>query len=214
MLHKTAMLVRGRPAALAGVALVVPLAQVLVMFAVDPAPAQLAETGVAAVWLSALFGAMWMIDELLQAETEAQAWTWYLVAARSERFFWEWWGICTLAGAWIAALAWGAAAVIFDVPVVEAAGVVLVTVLEFGVGLAALSVLLARMRWSSGLGAFFGPLLLFPLVAPLMLAMVQASRVLLVDTPIEPQRWLLLGALFGILYTIIGSLVVPLLLKE
>lgn len=198
---------------LLGVALFLPAAQAVLFFALDPADADRVAAGIGAVWVSILFASVWQIEELLREEWQEGALEVYLVAGAEEQFFWEWVVIGGAGTFVLALLAWASGALIYGLPLLVAPWLPVLLSAIYGWGTAGLVVLVRQIAHGSGMGSFLGPLILFPLVTPLLLAGVQGARsVLLLDLP--AGRWMLLGGFFGILYTLLGSWVVPHLLKE
>jgi ABC-type transport system involved in cytochrome c biogenesis permease component len=213
LLRKAVAITRRRGGGLLAVALFVPLAQGIVYLALDPSPERRTAALIGAVWVCLLFAALWLVEELLQEEWATGAVQQYVLAGAEHRFFWDAFLLATVGICGLGALAWGAGAVLFSVDLYGQLGPLVVSTVIFAAGIAGLSVLVRQITHAAGTGSLLAPLLLFPLTAPLLLASVQASRAVLV-TAESPDRWMLLGTFFGIMYTLLGSLSIPHLLKE
>ncbi len=213
VVRKAAAIAWRRGAGLLAVALFVPLAQGIVYLALDPSPDRRAAALIGAVWVCLLFAALWLVEELLQEEWASGAVQQYVLAGAEQRFFWDAFLLAAAGICGLGLLAWGTGAVLFSVDLRGQMAPLVVATVIFAVGIAGLSVLVRQIAHAAGTGSLLAPLLLFPLTAPLLLASVQASRAVLV-TAESPDRWMLLGTFFGIMYTLLGSLSIPHLLKE
>lgn len=210
---KAKAIARRRGGGLLAVALFVPLAEGVIFLALDPAPDRRAAALIGAVWVCLLFAALWLVEELLQEEWATGAVQQYVLAGAEHRFFWDSFTLAAFGIGVLGALAWAAGALLFGVDLAGNITPLMLTTLIFAAGIAGLSVLVRQITHAAGTGSLLAPLLLFPLTAPLLLASVQASRALLV-TAESPDRWMLLGTFFGIMYTLLGSWSIPYLLKE
>lgn len=210
---KASSIIRRRGGGLLSVALFVPLAEGIVYLALDPAPDRRAAALIGAVWVSLLFAAIWLVEELLQEEWATGALQQYVLARAEDRFFWDALWISAAGIALLGGLAWVSGAILYDIDVGDAAGALAIATVEFAFGVSGLVVLVRQITYASGSGSLLAPLLLFPLAIPLLLASVQASRAVLV-TGDSPSRWMLLAAFFGMMFALLGSWSVPHLLKE
>lgn len=210
---KASSIIRRRGGGLLAVALFVPLAEGIVYLGLDPAPDRRAAALIGAVWVSLLFAAIWLVEELLQEEWATGAVQQYVLAGAEDRFFWDASLISATGITLLGGLAWVSGAILYDVDPGDAAGTLAVATVVFAFGVSGLAVLVRQITYASGTGSLLAPLLLFPLAMPLLLASVQASRAVLV-TGESPSRWMLLGTFFGIMYALLGSWSVPHLLKE
>ncbi len=207
--------IRARLAAIAGVLVFIPVAQAVIYLALDPKSEQHATAGIAAVWITTLFTAIWLVDEVLRDESVQKS-TWiYIIAGKADRLFFEWLAVGAILTAVVAATAWITAGLLFHVDLVDDAGALAVVTASFSIGLSALIVTVRQIAAGAQLGGFLGVLLLFPLATPIIVSCVQLSRNIVIEHASPGDgRWLLLTLFFGILYALMGLWTVPQLIRE
>lgn len=204
---------RHRFAGLVGIALFIPAAQAVLYIGLDPHGAASVAAGIAAAWVTATLAALWAGEELLSDEWDDGAIELYALSDHCDRFYWTWVGLVALVTAALTGVAWSAAALLFGVDLVGRVTAIAMHAALFAGALAPLVVLLRQIGRGAGAGGLLAPLLTLPLAAPVVLAVVQSSAVLVAQN--QPSaKWMLLAAFFGILYLMLGAWVVPALIRE
>lgn len=206
------LLVRGRWAPLMAVFLFVPAGLAIAYLALDPTSASTSRAGIAAAWIVAAIASYWALDELLREESESGAAQLYILAGQEARHYWE----SVFAGVVLTyvvfLLSMAVSALLFDMtiaawrPLVLAGGI-------YALGTAAILVFARSLAGGAGIGALLGPLLAFPLQFPILLAGIECSKAALTGEP-APEKWMLLGLFFGILYLLLGQATATFLNKE
>lgn len=210
-LLKIVYLVWGRKAALSGTLLFIPAGLTIAYMALDPNHTQTLAAGMASAWIVAALTSYWALDELLLEESASGALQLYILTGKEFRLFWE----SVLAGALLTFIVWLVclffAALLFDFQFgiwlsLMPAGAI------YALGTAAILVVTRLVAKAAGAGALLGPLLCFPLQAPILLSSLRYSHALLTQT--DGQKWMLLGLFFGILYLLLGQWATPQIVKE
>jgi heme exporter protein B len=184
------------------------LAAVLFVFAVDPAPRELARLGPAALWISFLFAGTLGFVKLLAPEERNAALTALLLAPvdRTALFLAKVASAALFMGL-MEALMTPAFVALFDLPLAPVLGRFALVAALATAGFSLVGTLLAFLTARSAARELLLPILLLPLTLPLLIAAATATRLLL-EGPAGPRiahlhLWLTLMVVFDVVFGVL-----------